>query len=234
MLAGFAARRLSCCSYPLGSCCPPAARKPTGFAARGAYHQVEVLPASPPVGTRNDGQSASSSGMSCHQGTTSHSSFSMAVAIFTRRRTMANQGSRCNRRRRTKENQRNQERKRDQEEVKEERITGKEDRRLEDAREGKDCIFFTLSLIFYLTRLSSSWTKNSFIFYASSSSPRLWLPRVQEPQTMSPQCHQNSCSRQYFPCLNVLSFAVEEFRLKSLDLSYLNFFYASASPNHQN
>ena len=44
----------------------------------------------------------------------------------------------------------------------------------------------------------------------------------------------NSCSRQYFPCLNVLSFAVEEFRLKSLDLSYLNFFYASASPNHQN
>ena len=41
---------LSCCSYPLGSCCPPAARKPTGFTARGAYHQVEVLPASPPVG----------------------------------------------------------------------------------------------------------------------------------------------------------------------------------------
>ena len=159
MLAGFAARRLSCCSYPLGSCCPPAARKPTGFAARGAYHQVEVLPASPPVGTCNDGQSASSSGMSCHQGTTPHNSFSMAVAIFTRRR--------------TKENQRNQERKRDQEEVKEERMSGKEDRRLEDAREGKDCIFFTLSLIFYLTRLSSSWTKNSFIFYASSSSPRL-------------------------------------------------------------
>jgi len=88
--------------------------------------------------------------MSCRQRTTSHSSFSMAVAIFTRRRTMANQGSRCNRRRRTKENQRNQERKREEEKVKEERITGKEDRRLEDAREGKKLYFFTLSLIFFI------------------------------------------------------------------------------------
>ena len=116
-------------------------------------------------GTHNVVQSASSSGMSCRQRTTSQSSFSMAVAIFTRRRTMANQGSRCNRRRRTKENQRNQERKRDQEEVKEERITGKEDRRLEDAREGKDCIFLYPLAHFYLTRLSSSWTKNSLIIF---------------------------------------------------------------------
>ena len=60
-----------------------------------------------------------------------------------------NQGSRCIRRRRTKENQRNQEQKRDQEEVKEERITGKEERRLEDAQEGKNVTVFALSLIFF-------------------------------------------------------------------------------------